>query len=170
MMQQGIRLAPASDCCDELCRHAGLHRPTHDTAGEQVDEGGDVEASPAVRRYLKSAIQFRFGASAANRRSRRFGEAAARSPSSFGNSRRGGRSRRAFSRMIRSMRCSPHETPSASTSRETSLAPQVRSRLALQPRVPRDRAPLDDPAASGTWTAGQECLARPSRQEQHRPT
>ncbi len=48
VMQQSIRLASAPDCHDErirdeLSRHASLHRPTYDTAREQIDDGGDIE-------------------------------------------------------------------------------------------------------------------------------
>jgi hypothetical protein len=50
-----------------------------------------------------------------------------RSPRSGGRRRRRGRALRACSRINRSIRCSPHDAPSASMSRHTRLAPWVRS-------------------------------------------
>src|SRR5690606_13621217 len=48
MMKQAVGLAAAPDrhdegVGDELSCHLGLHRPADDTAGEQVDDGGNVE-------------------------------------------------------------------------------------------------------------------------------
>ena len=63
---------------------ACIDRPT--TRRENGSMTAAAESRPSVVQiYVKSAIHFRFGASAANRRSKRSGEAALRSPSSFGS-------------------------------------------------------------------------------------
>jgi predicted transglutaminase-like cysteine proteinase len=52
MMQQRVRFAPSpdrrhQDVSDELGRHRCVHRPANHTAGEEIDDGGQIE--PALR-------------------------------------------------------------------------------------------------------------------------
>ena len=53
MVKQGAELSPPPDrhdkrIRDQLRRHIGFHRPADDSAGEQVDDGGDIK--PALAR------------------------------------------------------------------------------------------------------------------------
>src|SRR5216117_2094521 len=79
----------------------------------------------AVHTYVKSAIHLRLAADASKLRSSTFAATAVacRSPRSGGRRRRRGRALRACIRINRSIRCRPHDSPSASMSFHTRLAP-----------------------------------------------
>jgi hypothetical protein len=125
MVQQGIRLSPTPDrhhqrVGHEPGGHFGLHRPAHHPAGEEVDDGCNVEPplrGPYVGEVRDPALVRTLGTELPAEPIRGDGRSLAIVLGQAAPTRPG------QPRISRSMRCRPQSMPSASTSRQTRLAP-----------------------------------------------